>query len=782
MQDLYQQLGFEAVRKKIAAYAVTEGGKRSVETSVSFLPREQYERRQRTVLEMRDLLALDRPLPLVAFPSQNGAVKELGVEGSALNAAELWTLAEILRHGRLCRNYFEKRKDQYPALQERVRAYDPELETAEGSVRKIFDADRNIADNASPALLALRRKIAGTESSISRKVRQISGKWLKDGVAQDDPVAFRNGRQVIPVRASRRSKAPGIIHDQSQTGQTVYVEPMVIVEMNNALYQARREERDEIRRILMEKTGELRSRLPQLRETIRMLEALDGVQAAAKLALEYRCDKPQPAEGLLRIKNGRNLELQFSREPVPLNLTLPENKHGIIITGPNAGGKTVALKTIGLLALMHQAGFLIPAEASTSLPEFDNIFVDIGDNQSIDGGLSTFSSHILSLKNILEHATSGSLVLIDELGTGTDPDEGAALAEGVLQVLSERGATVIATTHHGALKTLAFENPYFENGSMSFDDRDLEPTYEFIPGIPGSSYALEIARRYEMDEAVLRYARSRIGEQREKLERLIVDLQRKIGRYDALLKDTREKAEYYRRTLSGIEERKKEIDRKYSRAEKEAMKRAGTMVSDLRKALEANIREVRERQASKAAINKAQSRFQEAEKTLGEKGREAEGDIPERSLRLEDLHTGMRVYVRSLQQNGTVLEINPRTRKVWVDVDGSRLRLQPGWLEAAKAKTQKTHTSVTHSQAASNYHLDLRGKRAEEALRETDKFIDNAVLSGLSTLEILHGTGQGILQKVIRDFLSGDSRVRSYEFAPPEQGGTGVTYVHLHNG
>ncbi|MDZ7820721.1 MAG: hypothetical protein U5N26_02270 [Candidatus Marinimicrobia bacterium] len=543
-------------------------------------------------------------------------------------------------------------------------------------------------------MLALRRKIAGTESSISRKVRQISGKWLKDGVAQDDPVAFRNGRQVIPVRASRRSKAPGIIHDQSQTGQTVYVEPMVIVEMNNALYQARREERDEIRRILMEKTGELRSRFPQLRETIRMLEALDGFQATAKLALEYRCDKPQPAEGgLLRIKNGRNLELQFSREPVPLNLTLPGNKHGIIITGPNAGGKTVALKTIGLLALMHQAGFLIPAEASTSLPEFDNIFVDIGDNQSIDGGLSTFSSHILSLKNILEQATSGSLVLIDELGTGTDPDEGAALAEGVLQVLSERGATVIATTHHGALKTLAFENPYFENGSMSFNDRDLEPTYEFIPGIPGSSYALEIARRYEMDEAVLRYARSRIGEQREKLERLIVDLQRKISRYDALLKDTRERAEYYQRTLSGIEERKKEIDRKYSRAEKEALKRAGTMVSDLRKALEANIREVRERQASKASIKEAQSRFQEAEKTLGEKGREA-GDIPAKSFRLGDLHTGMRVYVRSMQQNGTVLEVNPRTRKVWVDVDGSRLRLHPGWLEAAKAKHRK-HTPLS---------------------------------------------------------------------------------------
>ncbi len=780
MQDLYQQLGFEPVRRKIASYAVTENGKKYAETAGSFLPKETYEERQTRTLEMRDLLALDKALPLIAFPAQSETIKKLTVEGSLLNEKELWTIAVILRHGRLNRNYFEKRKNKYSALEELVRAYDPGLEKLEKSIVKIFDEEKNIADNASSALHALRRNVAKTERSINEKVRNIAGKWLKDGIAQDDSVAFRNGRQVIPIRASRRAKAPGIIHDQSQTGQTVYIEPMVIVEMNNELYQARREERNEIRRILIKKTDEIRPFLSPLRDVIHMMEVLDFLQASAKLALDYRCDKPVFVEDLLRIKNGRNLELHFSREPVPLNLSLSEKKRGIIITGPNAGGKTVALKTIGLLALMNQAGFLIPAEAATSLPQFDHIFVDIGDKQSIDGGLSTFSSHILSLKHILENAGPESLVLIDELGTGTDPDEGAALAEGVLKILSERGATVIATTHHGALKILAFEDPLFENGSMSFNDRNLEPTYEFIPRIPGSSYALEIAKRYKLDENVIRHARERLGKQREKLERLIVDLQRKIARYDSLLRETREKAEDYQNKLRTIEESKKDIDRKHKRAEKDAMKRAEAMVTNLRKELEANIRSIRESEASKASIKEAQGSFRNAEKMIKEKAHK-EHRSSEKELELRDLRIGMPVYIKSMQQNGKVLEINPKTNKVWVDVDGSRLRLQPGWLEPARRTKQKTHSSAIYSQHTSNYHLDLRGKRAEEALKETDKFIDNAVLSGLYTLEILHGTGQGILQKVIHDFLSKDPRVLRYDFAPPEQGGTGVTYVFLHN-
>ncbi|MDD5709278.1 MAG: endonuclease MutS2 [Candidatus Marinimicrobia bacterium] len=779
MDRLFQQLGFDLVREKIASYALTENARLSAKNCPSFLPHKQYPNEQEKLLEMRDLLLLDTAPPLSAFPSQEAVIKKARVRGSLLTEEELLTLAGILQSARQSAAYFRQRLDKCPRLARIAEQYDPGLEKLERELLAVFDPEGHIADNASPLLHKLRREIAGIEAQIRSKVNSIAAEWLAGGIAAEDAVAFRNGRQVIPIRASRKSRAPGIIHDQSQTGQTLYVEPVLIVEMNNALYQARQEERNELRRILLALSTRVRELLSPLAAAISLLEDLDLIRAKARLAVDFHCEKPGKDEDSLRIRNGRNLELCFSkREPVPLNLKLDKSKRGIIITGPNAGGKTVTLKTIGLLALMNQAGLLIPADADSALPEYDRIFVDIGDGQSIDGGLSTFSSHILSLKNILDNAGSRSLVLIDELGTGTDPDEGAALAEGMLKVLSERGSTVIATTHHGALKTLAFENPLFENGSMSFNDRNLEPGYVFIPDIPGSSYAIEIARRYELDEEVIRLARERVGKQREKLERLILDLQRKISRYDLQLKHAKEKERQYTEKLTELNEKKGDIDQKYKRAEKDALKRAESMVADLRKELEASIREIRERQAGKEAIRNAQAVFHEVQENIREKSHA----LPEQQaakLRMKDLKPGLRVFIRSMQQNGTVLEVNEKTGKIWVDVDGSRLRLKADWLEPEQRREQRISTSVQNHNEGSVFRLDLRGKRAEEALSETDKFLDNAVISGLQMLEILHGTGQGILQKVIHDLLSKDPRVVDYQFAPPEQGGVGVTYVKM---
>ncbi len=778
MEKLYQQLGFHLVREKLAEYTSTENAHSKALSAVSFLPKSIYLLRQQQHLEMRDLLALDTPLPLIGFPTQEDIISKGKVKGTILHEEELYGLTEIMQHARQLSAYFQQREGKYSELTKLIRIYNPDLKDLEQQLFKLFNAERQIADNASPELSRLRKKINKIDQNIRIKVSHIASEWMEESIASEDVVAFRNGRQVIPIRASRKSKAPGIIHDQSQTGQTVYVEPLVIVEMNNELYQAKQEERNEVRRILLKASDQIREYLPSIELCVEALETFDLIKAHGKLAIEYHLDKPDDKDNKLRIVRGRNLELNFSTDPVPLNLHLPEGKCGIIITGPNAGGKTVTLKTIGLLAIMNQAGFLLPAEASSTFPEYDKIFVDIGDGQSIDGGLSTFSSHILSLKNIVEQTTKNSLVLIDELGTGTDPDEGAALAEGILKVLSDRGTTVIATTHHGSLKTLAFDSPHFENGSMKFNDKNLIPDYEFILGIPGSSYAIEIANRYKLDERVIKHAKERVGKQREKLERLIVDLQRKISRYDTQLKETKEKEKDYKEKLNYINDKKSDIDHKFKRAEKEAVKRAESMIADLRKELESSIREIREHQASKNSIREAQSVFLKAKETLNEKEiSEPEQATP--SLKLKDLREGLKVFVPTMGQNGTILEINQKTKKIWVDVDGSRLRLQADWLEPEKKTKQRISTMVSHSFSGSAYHLDLRGKRAEEALIETDKFIDNAILSGINTLEILHGTGGGILQKVIHDFLSTDRRVKEHKFAPPDQGGVGVTFVKL---
>jgi DNA mismatch repair protein MutS2 len=778
MEKLYHQLGFHLVREKLAEYTSTENGQLFAQAAKSFLPKNIYLLKQQQHLEMRDLLALDTALPLIGFSNQEDVMSKTKVKGTVLPEDELYTLADIMQHARQVSTYFHQREDKYTELKKLIRIYNPDLKDLEEKIFSLFNSERQIADNASPELFRLRKKIAKIDQNIRIKVSHIASEWMENSIAAEDAVAFRNGRQVIPIRASRKAKAPGIIHDQSQTGQTVYVEPMVIVEMNNELYQAKQEERAEIRRILLKASDQIREYLPSIKLCVEALETFDLIRAHGKLALAYNLDKPDEKDNKLKIVKGRNLELNFSTEPVPLNLHLPEGKCGIIITGPNAGGKTVTLKTIGLLSIMNQAGFLLPAEASSTFPDYDKIFVDIGDGQSIDGGLSTFSSHILSLKNIVEQATKNSLVLIDELGTGTDPDEGAALAEGILKVLSERGTTVIATTHHGSLKTLAFDSPHFENGSMKFNDKNLVPDYEFILGIPGSSYAIEIANRYALDERVIKHAKERVGKQREKLERLIVDLQRKISRYDIQLKESKKKEKDYLEKLDYINSKKSDIDHKFKRAEKDAVKRAESMIADLRKELESSIRDIREHQASKNSIREAHSVFLKAKETLNDI------DIPEpeikvRSLKINELSEGMEVHVPTMGQNGRILEINPKTKKIWVDVDGSRFRLQADWLEPAKKTKQRISTMVSHSFSGSSYHLDLRGKRAEEALIETDKFIDNAILSGINSLEILHGTGNGILQKVVRDFLSSDRRIKEYKFAPADQGGVGVTHVKL---
>ncbi|RKY56279.1 MAG: hypothetical protein DRP93_01725 [Candidatus Neomarinimicrobiota bacterium] len=780
MEKLYQQLGFHLVREKLAEYTSTENAHSKALSAGSFLPKSIYLLRQQQYLEMRDLLALDTSLPLIGFRAQEDIIAKGKVNGTILHEEEIFGFSEIMQHARQLSAYFHQREGKYSELTKLIRIYNPDLKDLEQQLFKLFNAERQIADNASPELSRLRKKINKIDQNIRIKVSHIASKWMEESIAAEDVVAFRNGRQVIPIRASRKSKAPGIIHDQSQTGQTVYVEPMVIVEMNNELYQAKQEERNEVRRILLKASDQIREYLPSIELCIEALETFDLIRAHGRLALEYHLDKPDDKDNKLRIVKGRNLELNFSTEPVPLDLHLPEGKCGIIITGPNAGGKTVTLKTIGLLAIMNQAGFLLPAEASSTFPEYDKIFVDIGDGQSIDGGLSTFSSHILSLKNIVEQATNKSLVLIDELGTGTDPDEGAALAEGVLKVLSERGTTIIATTHHGSLKTLAFDSPHFENGSMKFNDKNLIPDYEFILGIPGSSYAIEIANRYNLDERVIKHAKERVGKQREKLERLIVDLQRKISRYDIQLKESKKKEKDYLEKLNYIDSKKSDIDHKFKRAEKDAVKRAESMIADLRRELESSIREIREHQASKNSIREAQSVFLKAKETLNNIDI-PEPDVKARSLKMNELNVGMTVHVPAMSQNGVILEINQKTKKIWVDIDGSRLRLQANWLEPEKKIKQRISTMVSHSFAGSSYHLDLRGKRAEEAVMETDKFIDNAILNGINTLEILHGTGGGILQKVIHDFLSGDRRIKEYKFAPPDQGGVGVTLVNLKN-
>ena len=732
---------------------------------------------QKLGLEMRDFILKESALAFIEFEDPEEIMDRLAVQGSVLSEMELYTLLLYLRESRRLKERFAKQKENYTLIYEILDRGVVDLKDLNIKFLSLFGDEGKLKDNASRLLSELRRKIHTFQRKVQEKAAKIAHEAAGEQIADNPQVAFRNGRLVIPVRASRKNQIPGIIHDQSQSGQTIYIEPMIIVELNNELRQAELAERDEVYRILREKTEELRPRKYDIQMAIDSYHHLDILHAKAIFSAEFRCElSHRDSDGFL-LKEARNLELQLKREVVPLNLNLSAQIRGVVITGPNAGGKTVTLKTIGLTALMNQAGLLIPVEMA-DIPDFDAIFIDIGDGQSIDGDLSTYSSHINRLKNIMDNAGKDSLVLLDELGTGTDPDEGEALAEAILTHLTDIGAMVIATTHHSALKSFAYNNDKMMNASMSFNDKDLAPTYEFKAGIPGSSYAIEIARRYHMPENILEFARKRIGKGREKLEKLITDLQRKIHRYDSNLKGLKNREADLKEKSQSIDKMKKEISVKYKKADKEALKKSQVFVQNMYSEFERTIQELKESQASPAAIKKARTELAGLQSEVSEKLDKVE-ESKEQQLSIQKLKAGDKVWVKSMEQNGIIREINQKNNKIWVDISGTRMRLDIGWLAPHRKRKQKIQTTVTSDNSFVKYRLDLRGKRMDTAISELEKFLDSAILSGLNSVEILHGKGDGILKKAVEDILPSDPRVKKFQMAPVEQGGAGITLVDL---
>ncbi len=775
---MYDLLGFNRIKDLLTGYAHTEKAGLMIQKLESFHSIEKVKYEQELTLEMRDLIALDSSLPLLNFPTQDEVMSHIAILGTAISLEDLFLISEILHYQNRINKYFKTRENKYSGLKKLVKINYYDLRDVESEIKSIFTPDRKLADNASKELKNIRNQIKRTSNRIKDKIQSIASNLAKNNIAVEEQIAFRNNRHVVPIKSSKKNSVQGIIHDQSHSGQTFYIEPIEIVELNNKLAEIVSKEKEEIKRILKEKTSLLREHFQELHSAIYLLEELDFIYTKGRLAVKFECNKPINNGNKFIIKNGKNIVLALHREVVPLNIFLNEDKHGVIITGPNAGGKTVTLKTIGLISLMHWAGLLIPADSNSSIPEFDKIFIDIGDDQSIDGDLSTFSAHILKLKNILDNATSKSLVLLDELGTGTDPREGSALAEAILINLIQRKTLIFATTHHGALKTLAFQIPELENASMTFNNKNLEPTYEFKLGIPGSSYALEIAKRYNLDASVINYATNNVGERQEKLEDLIIDLQKKIFNYDELNKKSTEREKNIKKMEKEIIDHRKEINKKFRRAEKDAIIHANNLVSDMQSKLEKTIKYIVANNASKDSIREAKNSFQKVKNKITEK--EEKIERKKRTIfKWSDISIGKKVYIASLDSNGTILEINRKNKKIWVDVNGSRMRLNLDWLSPKVNKKQKIMTSFKKTTDNMSFRIDLRGKRGNEAMAEVEKFIDNAVVNEIFNVEILHGKGYGILKQLINEFLTNDKRVKNFKDAPLESGGAGITWVEL---
>jgi DNA mismatch repair protein MutS2 len=575
---------------------------------------------------------------------------------------------------------------------------------------------------------------------------------------------MREGRWVLPVKETHRHRIKGVFHDQSASGATVFVEPLETLELNNQVRRLEADERHEIEKVLRRLTDLVRANRTDLEQNLEVLVCLDCIHAMALTSMELNHHEPAlNTHGLFKIKGGRHPLLALRKDPespvVPLDLSIGEGFNTLVITGPNAGGKTVALKTVGLLALMVSCGLHVPADPDSQMPAFNRIFGHVGDAQSIEMDLSTFSAHLKGIKEIVDEAASGDLVLIDEIGTGTDPQEGAALAMAVTEVLTSRGVLTVVTTHQGALKVFAHQTPGIANGSMAFDSKTLAPTYKFRPDIPGSSYALEIAKRMGLTDTIITRSRSLMGHQTRRLEDLILQLQDQIEQNQQLERDL----EAQRLVLEGLAKRYQEkndlLKREGRQLRRKAAEEASAIIKQANAAMEKAIRTVREKSATRHAIREAKALIRDEKETLR---KELEATSSNEKSRQEDRITGEvragdRVYWTRGGVVATVLSAEDTTGHVLIA--SGNLKVSVPKVELTRARGPEKVTAGLRSHVAVPFpdevrtEIDIRGIQVDEALEAVDKFVNDALLAGLKEVRIIHGVGTGALRNSVIPFL-----------------------------
>ncbi len=797
-----EKLGFDHVVLRLRESLISLAGHDELDALKPTNDRSSLESAFKRVSELQEVFRFDDPVPLEPMPDIRDHLRLAVPEGAYLEGTQLLEVAYHARTSRLVRHYFAQRSEKYPEIARTTSSLAVHRDLEDRFISAI-DPSGSLMDDASPQLRRIRslihRRQAELRDSIMRELRRAIG----EGWATEEQPTIRNGRMVIPVRAEARRKLQGFVQDLSASGQTVYIEPAASLDLNNELRELEGAERREVERILRELTGIIRVRLDELRANVDALARIDVLQAKARFGNSLDGIAPRlNTEGLLDIKDGRNpeLELHFRRNlsagearerVVPLNLQLGGSYRTLVITGPNAGGKTIAMKTAGLFVLMAMHGIPIPADEKTQLPILNALLVDIGDQQSIEEDLSTFSSHVSNLRMMLERAAPDTLLLIDEAGSGTDPDEGSALAQAVLERFNAAGARTIVTTHHGRLKAFAHEEDGVENGSMEFDRETLSPTYRFVPGVPGSSYAFEIARRTGMDPQVLERARTLAGSRTSGLEDLIAEFETRNQELERLRSETKDELERARKESSVYRERRSRFDRERDAIQRQALEEAERIVSEANARVERTIREIKEAEAEREVTRRARQQLEEYRADLKTRKPEKRKPRIDPAESEKPISAGgpIKVGDQVLLDGGTVaaevLEVD--ADEAVVAMGSMRMRVDTERLTrvGGKRKQQVTVRNIAPSgggiaATTARSRVDLRGLRVDEALAEVQRILDEAIQTNQTRIELLHGKGTGALRAAIHDYLSQVPEVATFEDAPWNEGGSGVTYVTLH--
>ncbi|MFV1883141.1 MAG: endonuclease MutS2 [Balneola sp.] len=795
--SILEKLGFEQLRQTTLDAAQSE---RSFELIEELYPTASAERVNVLLNQTREMMEILRdpdPFPLGELPDVRDFLKTAKAQGSIIPLAAFPYILGICTTARLIKKFLKGRAEHKPELFSISEELIP-LKELEDSIRQKVTDGGQLKDDASQELKSIRKRLNGKRNELRTTINKLMRIATKDGMTSDEGATIRNGRMVIPILAEYKRKIPGFIHDVSSTGQTVYLEPAEALHLNNEIRQFEIEEQREIERILRELTNHVRQHSPYISQNIEALAELDVIAAKAKVSIKLEGEIPVSASnGRLKLKDAYNANLKLKnlslkkddREKiVPLFMDLDEDERCLMITGPNAGGKSVAMKTVGISALMNQSGYAIPADPTSELPVFSGIFVDLGDDQSIENDLSTFSSRLQWMRETQKKLKPGSLVLIDEAAAGTDPEEGGALFQAFIEYLLDRDCKVLVTTHHGSLKVFAHEHPNAVNGSMEFDQSSLSPTYKFKKGIPGSSYAFEIAERMKLDSIILKRSRELLGEQKNKMESLITELETKTQQAEELksrFENLKSRAETdrnrYLNKLEGINREKDKIREKALIEAKSIMDKANQKVEQAveqiivkNKADKKQIKDIRKDiDQEKAAIEGSLEEVKEK--------REAKFKKSKHPPKTGD-------YVRFLDGNTTGQLIEHKGNNATVQADGLRLRTKyknlikvdpPKKKEKNKARAVNLVNGSDFMKETVSPRLDLRGKRADEALNEVTHYLDRAIFRGLNQVEILHGKGDGILKDQIHKYLKDRTEVKKYELAHEDFGGAGITLVNL---
>lgn len=774
-----EKLEFHKVLTYIANYSITEPGKQRI---IALRPLEDYGsivNEGNFVSEAKEILIKTVPPPIDFIPNLEDDLAKSKIEGAVLLGKKINEVYKLAVTSRKLINFLKENRETSPTLYDKSKTLFID-KIFEHHIEKVIDENGEVKENASKVLKEIRKDILEKKNDLVRLINRIMKNLSEQDIVQEDYLTLRDGRMVIPVKAEHKRHLKGFIHSESATGQTVYIEPEETLELNNDIVSLSFAEKREIDRLLKELTKLIGTVEKELRNSLNVISEVDSIFARAKYSVEVMGSFPG-------LDKKRKFEIQDAKHPVllkklgrektvPLNFKLGDEKV-IIITGPNAGGKTVVLKTIGLLTALVHSGIHIPVNPDSNFTFLNKILIDIGDEQSIEDDLSTFSSHLKNIKLVLEEADENSLVLLDEIGTGTDPVEGSSLAASVLIKLRDSGSIVFASTHHGSLKLIANEEKNFSNAAMEFDNERLTPTYNFKLGIPGSSYAFEIARRIGIDEKLLKLASQNIDADKHKIEEFLVDIERKSTKLEKQLKEieienSRLKGltNLYKNNLDKLEKEKKEILKKTKND-------AESYLVNVNKKIENVIKEIRESGAKKEVIKEVRKIVQNIKEETDEL---VKSEVEEETAKSEFI-VGDFVKLKDTSTSGKIYSIEKNGKRVVVQVGSVKMKVNVDELVHDKEKKGEKDKPVYsgYTVPSTDYRLDIRGERPDEAEFKIIKFIDDSYMSGQNRIEILHGKGTGALKKVVNIILKEHINVKDYYFAPIESGGEGITIVEL---